>query len=293
LFEVPELKPLLTGLVFGESPRWHDNRFWCIDMGTHEVIAVDLESNREIVVRVPTGPSAIDWLPDGRMLIAPFTGARLLRQESDGSLVTHADLTSLSEYPWNDMVVDGRGNAYIGNLGFHPSGGEFRPGLLALVSPDGRVRQVADELHFPNGVVVTPDNSTLIIAELRASRLAAFDINSDGSLSNRRVWADLSGTVPDGICLDAENAIWYASLGPGKGPVRVREGGQVLQTIDGLGDAACFACMLGGSNGRTLFLMVNRAGPPDVSQWGKSDTPRNGRVLHVEVSAVRAGWPRN
>src|SRR5919199_6021330 len=125
---VPELKPLLTGLVFGESPRWHDNRLWCVDMGAHEVIALDLEGNREVIVRVPTGLSAIDWLPDGRMLIAPFSGHRLLRQEPDGSLVTHADLASLSEYPWNDMVVDGRGNAYIGNLGWNPASGEFRPG---------------------------------------------------------------------------------------------------------------------------------------------------------------------
>ena len=113
---MPELKPLLTGLVFGESPRWHDNRLWCVDMGAHEVIALDLEGNSEVIARVPTGLSAIDWLPDGRMLIAPFSGRHLLRQEPDGSLVTHADLTSLSEYPWNDMVVDGRDNAYIGNL---------------------------------------------------------------------------------------------------------------------------------------------------------------------------------
>ena len=292
---MPELKPLLTGLVFGESPRWHDQRLWCVDMGAHEVIAADLEGNSEVIVRVPTGLSAIDWLPDGRMLIAPWSGRHLLRQEPDGSLVTHADLTSLSEYPWNDMVVDGRGNAYIGNLGWNFPNGEFHPGILALVSPDGTARQVADDLYFPNGVVVTPDNSTLIIAELRGRRLTAFDINPDGSLSNRRVWADLAGTIPDGICLDAENTIWYASLAlqPGQGPVRVREGGQVVQAIDGIEGGVCIACMLGGTNGRTLFLMVNRPGPPDVTQWGTSDAPRAGRVLTIEAPAPAAGWPRN
>jgi sugar lactone lactonase YvrE len=274
---VPELKPLLAGLVFGESPRWHDDRLWCIDMGAREVIALNLEGSSEVIVRVPSGLSAIDWLPDGRMLIAPWSGRHLLRRETDGSLVAHAELTSLSEYAWNDMVVDGRGNAYLGNLGWDFPKGEFRPGIVALVTSDGTARQVADDLYFPNGMVVTPDNSTLIIAELRRGRLTAFDINPDGTLSNRRVWADIAGTIPDGICLDAENAIWYASLGPGKGPVRVREGGQVVQTIDGIEGGGCFACMLGGTDGRTLFLMVNRT--PDVTQWGKSDTPRTGRVL--------------
>jgi sugar lactone lactonase YvrE len=290
-YAVPELKPLLTGLVFGESPRWHDNRLWCVDMGAHEVIALDLEGNSEVIVRVPTGLSAIDWLPDGRMLIAPWSGRHLLRQEPDGSLVTHTDLTSLSEYAWNDMVVDGRGNAYIGNLGWNFPNGEFHPGILALVTAAGAARQVADDLYFPNGMVVTPDNSTLIIAELRGGRLTAFDIHPDGSLSNRRVWADLAGAIPDGICLDAENAIWYASLGPGKGPVRVREGGQVVQGIDDIEGGACFACMLGGTDGRTLFLMVNRA--PDITHWGKSDAPRTGRVLTMEAPAAAAGWPRN
>jgi sugar lactone lactonase YvrE len=292
---VPELKPLLTGLVFGESPRWHDDRLWCIDMGAREVIALNLDGSSEVIVRVPTGLSAIDWLPDGRMLIAPWSGRHLLRSEPDGSLVTHADLTSLSEYAWNDMVVDGRGNAYLGNLGWDFPKGEFRPGIVALVTSDGTARQVADDLYFPNGMVVTPDNSTLIIAELRGRRLTAFDINPDGSLSNRRVWADLAGTIPDGICLDAENAIWYASLAwdPGNGPVRVREGGQVVQAIDGIEGGVCVACMLGGTDGRTLFLMVNRPGPPDVTQWGTSDAPRTGRVLTIEAPSPGAGWPRN
>jgi sugar lactone lactonase YvrE len=286
---MPELKPLMTGLGFGESPRWHEGRLWCVDMGTHEVVAIDLEGKSEVVVRVPTGLSAIDWLPDGRMLIAPWTSRNLLRREPDGSLVNHADLSSLSEYPWNDMVVDSRGNAYIGNLCWNFPDGEFRPGIVALVSSDGAVRQVADGIHFPNGMVVTPDNSTLIIAELRGSRLTAFDIAPNGALSNRRQWADLAGSIPDGICLDAEGAVWYASLGPGKGPVRVREGGQVLQTIDGIEGGGCFACMLGGTDGRTLFMMVNRR--PDVTQWGKSDAPRTGQVLTMDAPAPGAGWP--
>jgi sugar lactone lactonase YvrE len=282
---VPDLKHLTTGLVFGESPRWHDDRLWCIDMGAHEVVAVDLEGQSEVIVRVPTGLSAIDWLPDGRMLIAPWTSRYLLRREPDGSLVNHADLTRLSEYPWNDMVVDARGNAYIGNLCWDFPNGEFRLGVVALVTPDGVARQVTDGVAFPNGMVVTPDNSTLIIAELRAARLTAFDIAADGSLFNRRVWADLADGIPDGICLDGENAVWYGN--PRGSCVRVREGGEVLQTIDvGRG---CFACMLGGTDRRTLFLMANDR--PDITRWGTSDAPRTGQVLSIDAPAPGAGWP--
>jgi sugar lactone lactonase YvrE len=200
----------MTGLMRrGESPRWHDDKLWCIDMGAHEILAVDLEGKREVVLRVPTGLSAIDFLPDGRLLITPQNGRQLLRRELDGSLVAHADLSTLSDAPWNDMVVDGRGNAYIGNLGFRFGEEELRPGLIALVTPDGSARQVADDIIFANGMIVTPDNRTLIIAETRGARLTAFDITADGSLANRRVWADLTDGHPDGICLDADNAIWY------------------------------------------------------------------------------------
>ena len=202
----------MTGILFGESPRWHDNRLWFSDWGSQEIIAVDLEGKSEVIVRIPSFPFCIDWLPDGRLLIVSARDRLLLRRESDGSLVTHTDLSSLSDHPWNDIVVDGRGNAYIGNIGFEVPGGEFAPGILALVTPDGSARQVTDGLAFPNGIVVTSDNSTLIVAESYSNRLTAFDIAADGSLSNRRIWAELGDGVPDGICLDAEGAVWYGDV---------------------------------------------------------------------------------
>ncbi len=199
--KTPELQTLMTGIAFGESPRWHDDRLWFSDWGAQEVIAVDLEGKSEVIVRVqfPSFPMCIDFLPNGRLLVISARDRLLLRREPDGSLVTYADLTGLSDHPWNEIVVDGRGNAYINNIGFDFPGGEFAPGIIALVTPDGSARQVADGVAFPNGMVVTPDNSTLIVAESYGKKLTAFDIAADGSLSNRRVWADLDGGVPDGI----------------------------------------------------------------------------------------------
>jgi sugar lactone lactonase YvrE len=281
---VPELQTLITGIVFGESPRWHDDRLWFSDWGAQEVVAVDLEGKSEVIVRMPSFPFCIDWLPDGRLLIVSARDQLLLRREPDGSLVTHTDLSSLSDYPWNDIVVDGRGNAYIGNTGFDFPGGEFAPGILALVTPDGSVRQVADGVAFPNGIVVTPDNSTLILAESYGNRLTAFDIAADGSLSNQRVWADLDGDVPDGICLDAESAVWYGEV-PNKRCVRVREGGEVLQTIDL--DRGCFACTLGGSDRKTLFMVAR--------EWraleSAADEGQTGQLLTAPAPAPGAGWP--
>jgi sugar lactone lactonase YvrE len=274
---------LLTGLVAGESPRWHDGRLWLSDMGANQVVAVDPDGTSEVVLDVPAMPMGLGWLPDGRMLTVSCRDGKLLRRESDGSVVTHADLSRLDSHPWGDMVVDGRGNAYVGNIGFEFPGGEFAPGTLALVTPDGTARQVADGLAFPNGVAVTPDNSTLIIAESYASRLTAFDLAADGSLSNRRVWAALDGGVPDGISLDTENAVWYADV-PNKRCVRVREGGEVLQTVDL--DRGCFACALGGPDRRTLFLTAADWGNPAVLA-----DQRTGQVVTVDVAVPGAGWP--
>src|SRR3712207_1647784 len=274
----------MTDIVFGESPRWHDGRLWFSDWGAQEVIAADLEGNSEIIVRIPSFPFCIDFLPDGRLLIVSAHDRLLLRRESDGSLGTHADLSSISEHPWNDIVVDGRGNAYVGNTGFDFPEGEFAPGILAMVTPEGSARQVADGVAFPNGIVVTPDNSTLIVAESYANRLTAFDIAGDGSLSNRRVWADLEDGVPDGICLDAEGAVWYGDV-PNERCVRVREGGEVLQVITL--DRGCFACMLGGVDRRTLFLMAAEFSAASMA----GDGPRTGQVLTVEAPAPGVGWP--
>jgi len=274
---LPEVRTLLTGLAMGESPRWHEDRLWFSDWGAQEIIAVDLNGNSQVVVRTSFGlPFCIDWLPDGRLLIVSGREGLLLRRESDGSLVTHADLRDLSGGGWNEIVVDGRGNAYI-------NGG---PGIIALLGPDGPARQVAEGIAFPNGMAVTPDNSTLIIAESHGKRLTAFDITADGSLSNRRVWADLGVGVPDGICIDADNAVWYGDV-PNKPCVRVREGGEVLRTINL--DRGCFACMLGGVGKRTLFLIATEwRGMENIPEVARA---RTGQVLTAEAPAPGVGWP--
>ena len=282
---MPELHTLMTGLVLGESPRWHDDRLWFSDWGAQEIIAVAIDGKSEVVVRVESFPFSIDWSPDGLLLIVSSSDRQLLRREPDGSLVTHAELRSLADHPWNEIDVDGRGNAYVNSIGFDlMSGEEAAAGLLALVTPSGSARQVADDVLFPNGMVVTPDNSTLILAESYRTRLTAFDIGADGGLANRRVWADLDGGVPDGICLDAEGAVWYGDV-PNKRCVRVREGGEVLQRHDL--DRGCFACMLGGAGNRTLFMMAAEWGGPA----SMADGARTGQVLSVEAPAPRAGWP--
>jgi sugar lactone lactonase YvrE len=273
---------LLAGLAFPESPRWHDGRLWVSDWGANEVIAVDPAGQSEVVARVRSFPMCIDHLPDGRLLIVSSADRRILRQEPDGSLVAHADLAALGEHPWNDIVIDGRGNAYVNNIGFDFPGGEFAPGIIALVTPDGVVRQVADDLAFPNGMAVQPDNGTLIVADSYGQKLTAFDIASDGSLSGRRTWAEVDDH-PDGICLDADGAVWYGDVGNQR-CVRVAEGGEVLQVIDL--DRGCFACVLGGPDRRTLFMTVN--------EWGGAEEmggTREGQVLAVKVDVPGTGWP--
>jgi sugar lactone lactonase YvrE len=278
-----ELRTVTEGIALGESPRWHDGRLWLADWGAREVIAVSLDGESQVIVRMPSMPFSLDSLPDGRLVIVSARDGQLLRREADGSLVTHADLSSLSDKPWNDIVVDGRGNVYVGNLGFEFPGGEFAPGMIALVTPDGMARQVADGMAFPNGMAVTPDNSTLIVAESYAAKLTAFDIAADGGLSNRRVWAELGeGAAPDGICLDAEGAVWYADV-PDKRCVRVREGGTVLDTIEL--DLGCFACALGGPDRQTLFMVANAWPLP-------TDGSRTGRVVAARAAAPGAGGRR-
>src|SRR6266498_1353515 len=246
-----EPKVLLDGLVIGESPRWHDDRLWFAHWGTGQIVTIDLDGTSEAVGEGPPGLGwSIDWLSDGRLLV---TGEKLIRREPDGSMVRHADLSAIADHRWNEIVVDGRGNIYVNGMGFRFGQEEFRPGIIALVTPDGSAREAADGIAFPNGMVVTPDDSTLIVAESYAKRLTAFDIAADGSLTNRRIWADLGDGVPDGICLDAGNAVWYGDV-PNKRCVRVREGGEVLQTVEL--DRGCFACALGGGDRRTLFLIA-------------------------------------
>ncbi|MER8806168.1 SMP-30/gluconolactonase/LRE family protein [Mesorhizobium australicum] len=273
------------GLAFGESPRWHDGRLWVCNWGTGEIIAVNAHGGSEVMLTVSAVlPYSIDWLPDGRLLVVSGREGLLLRQDADGSLVTHADLRGLSKSPWNEIVVDGRGNIYVNGGGPAPAAGQhFGPGTIVLVTPDGAIRQVADTIAFANGMALTPDNETLIIAESHASRLTAFDVAADGSLSNRRIWAELDG-YPDGICFDADGAVWYADV-PNKHCVRVREGGDVLQTVTA--DRGCFACMLGGANRKTLFITA--------AEWRgfehMTSDARTGEVLGVEAPAPGVGWP--
>jgi sugar lactone lactonase YvrE len=281
---MPEPRALMTGLSFGESPRWHDGRLWFSDFGAHEVMAVDLDGSSEVVASVPGMPMGLGFLPDGDLLVVSARDGRLLRAAPGQTPATYADLTVLSAHPWSDLVVDGRGNAYIGNIGFDFPAGEFAPGILALVTPGGGVSQAADGISFANGMVITPDNRTLILAETYAHRLTAFDIAEDGSLAGRRLWAGLPGGFPDGICLDAESAIWYADV-PGQRCVRVRQGGRILQTIEL--DRGCFASALGGPDRRTLFLTA--AEYPGTSDL--ADGRRTGQLLTVRVKTPGAGWP--
>ncbi|MDX8448461.1 SMP-30/gluconolactonase/LRE family protein [Mesorhizobium captivum] len=277
---------ITEGLAFGESPRWHDGRLWLCNWGTGEIVAVNEDGKSEVMLTVSAVlPYSIDWLPDGRLLVVSGREGLLLRQEADGTLVTHADLRRLSRNPWNEIVVDGRGNIYVNGGGPAPAPGEhFGPGTIVLMTPDGAVRQVAENIAFANGMVVTPDYRTLIVAESHAKRLTAFDIGEDGSLSNRRVWADLGNDYPDGIALDAEGCVWYADV-PNRHCVRVREGGAKLDRVET--DRGCFACMLGGADGKTLFIAA--------AEWRGFEhmvsDARTGQVLSVAVSSSRAGWP--
>lgn len=283
---------VLDGLIIGESPRWHDDRLWFCNWEAHEVIALAPDGSSEVVIRDETvSPHSIGWLPDGQLLIVPKKQeevGRLVRRNADGSVVEHADLSGLPG-GLNEIVVDGRGNTYVNGANFdflafmenlrpedaqrplheHP---DFVPGFIALIRPDGTVRQVADDIAFPNGMVVTPDNSTLIIAESFAGRLTAFDIDAEGDLSNRRVWAD--GLGPDGITIDAEGAVWTSTADDSC--VRVADGGEILDRVEH--ELNAFACMLGGPDRRTLYLLVAEWNP--MNPFGA----RTGKVLAHPVT---------
>jgi sugar lactone lactonase YvrE len=279
-----EPEVLLSGLGIPESPRWHEGRLWFCNWIDRQVVAVGLDGTAEVAA--VGGDRAmgysIDWLPDGRLLV---TGDTVRRQEPDGSVVT------IIEHPANEIVVDGRGNAYINGADFNFSGGEApEPGWIRLITPDGEVRQVAGDIAFPNGMVITPDNRTLIISESFAGRLTAFGIDPDGGLSGRRVFAE--GLGPDGICLDAEGAIWVST--GANSVVRVADGGQILQRVELGEDRAPFALMLGGPDRRTLFIMTAewRKGDGITDNLGRLATgPRTGKILTLTVPVPGAGRP--
>jgi sugar lactone lactonase YvrE len=281
---------LLEGLAMVESPRWHDGRLWFPHWGTPEIIALDLDGNPRVMARGPSGLGhSIGWLPDGRLLV---TGDKLRRHEPDGSIAVHADLDGISKFGWSEMTIDGRGNIYINSIGFDffaemadrvkdPS--RSPTGIIALITPDGTARKVADGIAFPNGMVVTPDNRTLIVSESFTRKLLAFDIAGDGTLSRRRVWAE--GVAPDGICMDEDGAIWTATWN--NECVRVAEGGEILDRIQL--DRPCFATMLGGPERCTLFMMANQF--LGVDKFDEMLAKRSGQVLVAQVRTPGAGWP--
>ena len=278
-----ERRVLLSGLGFAEGPRWHEDRLWFSDMGTARVMAVDLEGRAQEMAEVPQRPSGLGWLPDGSLLIVSMGDRRVLRLVG-GTLEVHADLSGLVSFDCNDMVVDGRGQAYVGNAGFDLRDRPLRPrpAELVLVTPTGEASVVDDQLVFPNGAVVSPDGETLIVAETFGQRLTAFTIGEDGSLSRRRTFASLPGHAPDGICLDAEGAVWFADA-TGQACVRVREGGEVVDRVDvGRG---CFACALGGEGRRTLFILTAEG------YSGPAIRSRTGAIETFTVDVPGAGWP--
>lgn len=273
---------LLDNLVFPEGPRWRDGKLWFSDMYGGRVMTVDLQGRAEVIAEVPQRPSGLGWLPDGRLLIVSMRDRRLLRLDP-GDLQTHADLSPLAGGDTNDMVVDPAGRAWIGNFGATPPQGGRLPAQIILVTPDGAARVVAEDMLFPNGTVITPDGATLIVAETGGQRLTAFSIEEDGSLSDRRVWADVRPAGPDGICLDAAGAVWLGSFATGEF-LRVREGGEVLERIT-YPERHAVACMLGGPDRRTLFLLTSEGNlGGDVSQI-------KGWIDVVEVETPGAGWP--
>jgi sugar lactone lactonase YvrE len=274
---------IIDNLVFPEGPRWHQDRLWFSDMHDHRVVVSDEEGNAETVVEVAGQPSGLGWLPDGRLLIVSMTDRRILRFEH-GALVEVADLSDLAPYHCNDMVVDGRGRAYVGNFGFDLDGGAEPTGTtLVCVEPDGEAWVVVEQMLFPNGIVVTPDNRTLIVAESFGQRLSAYDIEVDGSLANPRIWADLRPNVPDGICLDDEGAVWVADPAH-RGVMRVKEGAGAIDWIS-TGDRRAIACVLGGHDGRTLFICTATSTDPQ-----KCIEARSGRVEVVEVDVPYPGY---
>lgn len=279
---------LVDNLKFPESPRWHEGKLWFSDYSTRQIRNVDLNGDLQTVVELPDLPTALDWTLDERLLVVSAIDRRLLRLENDG-LVEVADLSGLVSYPCGELVVDAEGRAYIGNIGFDFGAPEAvpNPGPILLVTPEGNARIVAEGLAFPNGMVITPDGQTLIVAESFGARLTAFSIEPDGSLSHRRVWAQFDDTVsfeegrftPDGMCLDVEGAVWVAAL---KEVLRIHAGAQVVDRIPV--DNFALACMLGGPERRTLFILTTQVLNP-------ADSNAKGRIETVQVDVPGAGLP--
>jgi len=289
-----ETRVLTGGIYFGEGPRWRDDRLWFSDFYAHAVMSVSLAGDLRTEFEIDDQPSGLGWTPTGELLVVSMTKRQILRRTPAGELSIHADLSHIATFHCNDMVVDAVGGAYVGNFGFDLDAAIAARGVpsvladhptakLAYVAPDGQTRIAAEDMHFPNGSVITPDGKTLIVGETLSGVLTAFDIGANGDLSNRRVWASTAPAIPDGSCLDASGAVWVAN------PVapqclRIAEGGEVLETIDTR--QACYACMLGGDDGKTLFMLT-----ADSSDGGAAASKQTGRILVASVDNPHAGRP--
>jgi sugar lactone lactonase YvrE len=284
-------EPFLSGLYFGECPRWHDGRLWYSDFFDHAVFSVSSEGERRTEVDFDGEPAGLGWLPDGRLLINSRLDRAIFRREADGSLVRHGDLTPWATWHANDMVVASNGQAYAGNFGFDLDGlydgttepSAIAPTSLVRVDPDGSSHEAADDISFPNGTVISEDEATLIIAESMGGRLTAFDRQADGTLTGRREWAALPGVAPDGICLCADGSVWVANA-LGSECVRVAEGGEILERV--VTSQGCFACMLGDEDRLTLYLVT-----AESSDAAKARVARNGALEKVRTSVPGAGLP--
>jgi sugar lactone lactonase YvrE len=284
---------LAEGIYFGEGPRWHEGRLWFSDFFAHAVKSVSLTGDLRMEFEIDDQPSGLGWMPDGSMLVVSMKKRQVLRRTRDGKIAVHANLNNIATFHCNDMVVDAKGYAYVGNFGFDLDAELASRGVesvlarhdtakLACISPTGAVTVAATDMHFPNGSVITPDGKTLIVGETFAGCLTAFDIGAEGKLSNRRVWASTMPRVPDGIALDAKGNIWIAN------PIApecalIAEGGEVLHVINT--DQPCYACMLGGDDGRTLFMLT---APPLAP--GGAHAP-GGKILIAKVDVGHAGRP--
>ncbi len=295
-----EIRTVVSGMSYTECPRWHEDRLWFADFYTHAILSVtESGDDLRVEVEVPAQPSGLGWLPDGRLVFVSMKDRKVVRQEADGTLVVHADVAEhVTGHP-NDMVVDAEGRCWLGNFGFDLMGGaDIETACLVRIDPDGTVTRVAEDLWFPNGSVVTPDGSTLIVDETLGNRISAFSIGADGSLGPRRDWASFGPLstsralaeaipqavlAPDGCCLDAEGRVWAADAIGGR-VCRVAEGGEILDTI--VPGTGVFACMLGGADGRTLFLSC----APDFDEHARS-AAREAEIRAVTVDVPHAGLP--
>jgi sugar lactone lactonase YvrE len=278
------LETILDGLAFPEGPRWRGGRLYFSDMHAHEVVSMTPDGARETVFAHSGPVSGLGWLPDGDMLVVAMVDKTLLRVGRNGRASVHGDLSAIAAGRCNDMVVDRAGRAWVGNFGFEFPAGERKPAKLALVDPDGAVSVAAEDLMFPNGAMITPDGKTLIVGETFAERLTAFDIGADGTLSNRRVWAQLGEReYPDGACLDAEGAIWVASPFTSE-VIRVKQGGEVTERIKAA--QGVYACMLGGEDRRALYVLTAASSDP-----AECAANRTGRIEAVKVDVRGAGLP--